>query len=138
MDTLTSMQRSERMGRIKSKDTKPELSVRRALFGLGYRYRLHQKDLPGKPDLVFPARRKVIFIHGCFWHAHQGCSVANLPKTRTDFWKSKFQRNCDRDLTNQSELRKLGWRVLTVWECETKNKPRLIRRIVSYLGPVSH
>src|SRR5258707_10618769 len=108
MDTLTKAQRSERMARIRSKDTKPELAIRHALFGLGYRYRLHRKDLPGSPDLVFPARKKVVFVHGCFWHAHQGCSLANLPKSRTEYWRSKFERNVKRDRANTRALRTMG------------------------------
>ena len=137
MDTLTVDQRSERMARIRSKDTKPEQAVRRALFGLGYRYRLHRKDLPGQPDIVFPGRRKVVFIHGCFWHAHEGCKVANLPKSRTEFWQAKFTRNRERDEANQVALRRLGWKVLTVWECEVRNERKMLKRIQAYLGPLS-
>src|SRR5437899_9244114 len=106
MDTLTVAERSERMARIKSKDTKPELRVRRLVHRLGYRYRLHRKRLPGKPDLVFSSRRKVIFVHGCFWHAHEGCKVANQPKTRGEFWASKFMRNRQQDFVNQASLKK--------------------------------
>jgi DNA mismatch endonuclease (patch repair protein) len=136
MDTLTVSQRSERMSRIRSKDTKPEMAVRRAVSSLGYRYRLHRKDLPGKPDLVFPGRRKVLFVHGCFWHAHEGCKVANLPKSRTRFWEAKFSYNRTRDKANKSALRKLGWKVLIVWECEVRNEQKLLGRIRSYLGPL--
>ncbi|WP_456752727.1 very short patch repair endonuclease [Bradyrhizobium sp. USDA 4461] len=135
MDTLTKAQRSERMARIRSKDTTPELAVRQALFALGYRYQLHRQDLPGKPDLVFPSRKKVVFVHGCFWHAHAGCSVANMPKSRTEFWQAKFQRNVERDKVNKRALRRMGWSTLTVWECEIKHTDRLVRRVTNYLGP---
>jgi DNA mismatch endonuclease, patch repair protein len=135
MDTLTEAERSERMSRIRSKDTRPELAVRQALFGLGYRYQLHRKDLPGKPDIVFPSRKKALFVHGCFWHAHEGCKVANLPKSRTEFWQAKFQRNVERDKLNKRALRRMGWSTLTVWECETKRPDRLLRRVTGYLGP---
>jgi DNA mismatch endonuclease Vsr len=135
MDTLTKAQRSERMSRIRSKDTRPELAVRQALFGLGYRYQLHRKDLPGKPDIVFPSRKKAVFVHGCFWHAHEGCKVANLPKSRTEFWQAKFQRNIERDKLNKHALRQMGWTTLTVWECEIKHPDRLLRRVKGYLGP---
>ncbi|WP_332815978.1 very short patch repair endonuclease [Ramlibacter sp.] len=119
MDTLTPAERSERMGRIRGQDTKPELLLRRALHGLGLRYRLHVKALPGKPDIVFPKFRTVLFVNGCFWHRHAGCKVANTPKTNIDFWRAKFQANVDRDQRNIVRLQELGWRVLIVWECET-------------------
>lgn len=135
MDTLTVAQRSERMARIRSKDTKPELRVRSLIHGLGYRYRLHRKNLPGKPDLIFPSRRKVIFVHGCFWHAHADCKVANRPKSRRSFWDAKFSRNIDRDRLNEGTLRQAGWDVFTVWECETKNPTSLSERIMAFLGP---
>ncbi|SEC42732.1 very short patch repair endonuclease [Bradyrhizobium erythrophlei] len=135
MDTLTKAQRSERMARIRSKNTAPELAVRQALFKLGYRYQLHRKDLPGKPDLVFPSRKKIVFVHGCFWHAHNSCSVANMPKSRTEFWQAKFQRNVERDKLNKRALRRMGWSTLTVWECEIKRPDRLLRRVTGYLGP---
>lgn len=135
MDTLTKAERSERMARIRSKDTKPELRVRRLVHGLGYRYRLHRRDLPGCPDLVFPSRRKVVFVHGCFWHGHEGCAVANMPKSRSDFWAEKFKRNQVRDAKNNKALKKDGWRVLTVWECETKGIATLMSRLARFLGP---
>ncbi|WP_445490634.1 very short patch repair endonuclease [Rhodopseudomonas sp. RCAM05734] len=137
MDTLTVKQRSERMARIKGKDTKPELAVRKALFGRGYRFRLHRKDLPGKPDLVFAGRRKVVFVHGCFWHAHENCKVANLPKSRTEFWQAKFFRNRERDKANEAALRSAGWDVLTLWECEARDQENMLDRLASYLGPSS-
>jgi DNA mismatch endonuclease (patch repair protein) len=135
MDTLTRAERSERMARIRSKDTKPELRVRRLVHGLGYRYRLHRRDLPGCPDLVFPSRRKVVFVNGCFWHGHEGCAVANMPKSRSDFWAEKFKRNQVRDAKNKKALKKDGWRVLTVWECETKGVAALMSRLARFLGP---
>jgi DNA mismatch endonuclease (patch repair protein) len=135
MDTLTKAERSERMARIKSKDTQPELRVRRLVHGLGYRYRVHRRDLPGSPDLVFSSRRKVVFVHGCFWHGHPDCKVANKPKSRTDFWLAKFEGNRVRDAKNQSALRVAGWRVFTVWECETKDTARLASKLLRFLGP---
>lgn len=137
MDTLTVAGRSERMARIRSTDTKPECAVRKLVHGLGYRFRLHRKELPGSPDLAFPSRKKVIFVHGCFWHAHQGCKVANRPKSRRTFWDSKFQRNVERDRLNESSLRRAGWDVLTLWECETKGTTLLATRITKFLGPAN-
>lgn len=137
MDTLTAEQRSERMARIRGKDTKPELAVRKALFAGGYRFRLHRKDLPGKPDLVFAGRRKVIFVHGCFWHAHENCKVANLPKSRTEFWQAKFSCNRDRDRANEAALRSEGWDVFTLWECEARDQASMLVRLAAYLGPSS-
>jgi DNA mismatch endonuclease, patch repair protein len=136
MDTLTKAERSERMARIRSKDTQPELRVRRIVHALGYRYRLHRRDLPGCPDLVFPSRRKIVFVHGCFWHSHQGCVIANKPKSRSDFWVEKFERNKLRDARNQEALKLDGWRVFTVWECETKGITTLATRLSRFLGPV--
>jgi len=133
MDTLTPAQRSERMSRVRSKDTKPELTVRRLVHSLGYRYRLHGRKLPGNPDLVFASRRKVIFVHGCFWHRHPRCRNTRLPKSRLDFWRPKLESNRKRDLKNQRKLRRLGWRYLVVWECQTKNMERLSERIIDFL-----
>lgn len=116
-DIVSSQVRSAMMAGIKGKNTKPELIVRKALFAAGYRFRLHRRDLPGTPDVVLPKRRIAIFVHGCFWHAHQDCPLAKLPATRTDFWKNKLAGNVSRDLLSIESLRKLGWRVLTVWEC---------------------
>ena len=134
MDTLSAAERSERMSRIRGKDTKPELLVRRALHKLGYRYRLHRRDLPGAPDLVFPSRKQVIFVHGCFWHAHQDCRVANLPKSRRTYWRAKFARNKQRDELNSKHLKKAGWKVMVVWECETKKLDKLQKRLARRLG----
>lgn len=121
------------MSRIRSKDTKPELTVRRLVHSLGYRYRLHVADLPGKPDLVFPSRRCVIFVHGCFWHRHKGCQRCRLPKSRLDFWKPKLEANKRRDVTNKRGLTQLGWRYLVVWECQVKDD-NLTNKIVEFLG----
>lgn len=134
VDRLTPEQRSRNMRAIGPKDTKPELVLRRMLHGLGYRYRLHRKDLPGKPDMVFPARRKVVLIHGCFWHLH-GCRIGKMPASRTDYWAPKLARNKERDAQNQEKLAALGWDVLVVWECETKDQGQLARRLQEFLGP---
>nr|PZN75925.1 MAG: very short patch repair endonuclease [Pseudomonadota bacterium] len=125
--------RSKTMAAVKGKDTEPELVVRRLCHSLGYRYRLHRADLPGKPDLVFPSRRKVIFVHGCFWHGHDCARGSRVPKTNRTYWVAKIGRNRARDERYQQRLRELGWRVLTVWECETKS-PGLKRRIVRFLN----
>lgn len=124
------------MSRVKSRDTKPELRVRKLIHGLGYRYRLHGKELPGKPDLVFASRRKVIFIHGCFWHRHEGCARNRTPKSpeRREFWESKLGNNVARDKRNLRELRKLGWSVLILWECQSEKPDRLTQRILRFLG----
>lgn len=120
-DTLTPAKRSERMSRIKGKDTAPEMILRRLVHGMGYRYRLHIKELPGTPDLVFPRHHAVIFMHGCFWHRHDQCKLARLPKSRLEFWQDKLEANKQRDLINQQKLMLLGWRVLVIWECELKD-----------------
>lgn len=120
MDTLTKEKRSWNMSRIKSKDTKPEMLVRSALHRAGYRFRLHVKELPGKPDIVLPKYKTVIFVHGCFWHRHKGCSGATMPSTNQDFWKEKFRQNVKRDKKEQSALKRQGWKVIVIWECELK------------------
>jgi DNA mismatch endonuclease, patch repair protein len=128
-------ERSRQMSLIRAKDTKPEMIVRRLIHSLGYRYRLHRKDLPGTPDLVFPNRKAVIFVHGCFWHRHDDptCKLARLPKSRLDFWIPKLERNVERDKNNAAALRELGWRVLTIWECQLKNRTDLQVRIREFL-----
>lgn len=138
VDRLSKSQRSENMRRIRSRDTKPELLVRRQIFKLGYRYRLGRKDLPGKPDLVFGPRRKVIFVHGCFWHQHSitDCIDGKRPKSNTEYWNAKLDRNVDRDRINYGKLAELGWEVLTIWDCETADIPEIVRRITRFLGPV--
>lgn len=136
MDTLSKPERSERMSRIRSKDTKPEMQVRRLVHRMRYRYRLHRKDLPGKPDLVFAGRKKVIFVHGCFWHQHESasCKLARLPKSRLNFWLPKLEANAVRDKQNQEELLKLGWQVLVIWECTLKEPDTLKNTIENFLG----
>jgi DNA mismatch endonuclease, patch repair protein len=123
------------MAQIRSKDTKPELLVRRIVHGLGYRFRLHRRDLPGRPDLVFPARRAVIFVHGCFWHQHPdpSCRDSKLPRSRTDYWHAKLARNVERDASAQASLISAGWRVLVLWECEVKADQALKDRLRSFL-----
>ena len=117
-DRFSEEQRSYVMSRIKSKDTKPEMILRKSLHELGFRYRLHSSDLPGKPDMIFPKFRICIFVHGCFWHRHEGCPRSTMPKTNTLFWQEKFHRNKNRDIENVIRLIDLGWRVEIVWECE--------------------
>ena len=119
-DVFTKAKRSEVMSRIKSRDTQPERAVRSMLHKLGYRFRLHRADLPGRPDLVLSRHRTVIFVHGCFWHRHRGCKLAYTPKSRATFWQNKFASNVVRDRRVRSQLVKLGWRVITVWECELR------------------
>jgi DNA mismatch endonuclease (patch repair protein) len=132
-DFLTSAARSEHMRKITSKDTSPELVVRSLAHKLGFRFRLHRRDLPGTPDLVFPGLRKVIFVHGCFWHLHPGCHLARIPKTRVQYWKPKLERNRDRDVAILVTLRKLGWKVLVIWECETAEPELLARKLKKFL-----
>ena len=135
-DTISKTRRSANMAAIRSRDTKPEIVVRRMAHGLGYRFRLHRKDLPGKPDLVFVSRRKIILVHGCFWHLHPKaeCLDARVPKTNRGYWQPKLQRNVERDRRNRDELEQLGWKVLVVWECETKDLDGLWRRIGRFLA----
>lgn len=121
------------MSAVGQRDTKPEMLVRRLLHSMNYRYRLHQKDLPGRPDIVFGTRRKAIFVHGCFWHRHPGCSKATSPKTRTEFWSEKFERNVERDLQVERRLVGIGWRSLVVWECETRTPDGLSLKLRAFL-----
>ena len=121
------------MAAVRQRDTAPEMSVRRMLHGMGYRYRLHRRDLPGSPDLVFPAGKKVIFVHGCFWHGHS-CPKGALPKTRLEFWKTKIARNKKRDADSLAQLRTIGWQATTVWQCELTDQARLRRRLVRFLA----
>jgi len=121
MDRLTTEQRSRVMSRVRGKDTTPELIVRRIAHALGLRFRLQRRDLPGTPDLVFPRWRTAVFVHGCFWHRHPGCRRASIPQTRIEFWRSKLARNVERDRAASAALKKAGWRVAVVWECETIN-----------------
>ena len=126
MDTLTPEQRSATMSRIRSKDTKPEMVVRRHLHALGFRYRLHVSKLPGRPDIVLPKWRTVIFVNGCFWHRHEGCKIATMPKSNVEFWTAKFQRNVERDTKGQAALKAAGWKVIVIWECELKKHIHLL------------
>lgn len=132
-DTLSPNERSKRMSLIRGKDSSPELKLRRLVHGMGFRYRLHVKDLPGKPDLAFPSRRAVIFMHGCFWHRHPGCKLARLPKSKLDFWRPKLEGNRERDLRNQEMLKKLGWHVLVIWECEMENIEKVSNKVREFL-----
>lgn len=132
-DTMSPEERSRRMALVRSTDTKPEMAVRKLLHGMGYRYRLHCRDLPGKPDLVFRSRRAVVFVHGCFWHRHDGCPLARMPKSRVKFWTTKLEGNRDRDARKITALEEIGWRVFVVWECELKDKERLGKRLRQFL-----
>lgn len=116
------------------RDTKPELALRHLLHGLGYRFRLHRRDLPGSPDLVFPSRRKVVFVHGCYWHGHEGCRRANTPKTNAGFWSAKIEANRARDARNLARLEAAGWQSLIVWECELGDPDRVVQRSRVFLG----
>lgn len=120
-DTLDPARRSANMAKVKGKDTAPELKVRRVAHRMGLRFRLHRKDLPGRPDLVFPRHRLVVFVHGCFWHRHKGCRRTTMPSTRPEFWSSKFAATVERDARQIEALRALGWRVLVLWECDLKS-----------------
>ncbi len=126
MDVVTPERRSAMMSKIRGRNTRPELRVRKTAHRLGLRFRLHRRDLPGTPDLVFPARRKAVFVHGCFWHSHAGCRYAYKPKSNVAFWKDKLQKNLDRDVRTARELKALGWDVIVIWECETKDDDRLV------------
>jgi DNA mismatch endonuclease (patch repair protein) len=133
VDTFPPEKRSDIMRQVHCRDTSPEIAVRRLVHGLGYRYRLHAADLPGSPDLAFPARRAVIFIHGCYWHRH-GCARATTPSSHVEYWERKFARNVARDRRNASRLRREGWRVAIVWECQIRDRERLARRLARFLG----
>jgi DNA mismatch endonuclease, patch repair protein len=133
VDTISAERRSENMRRIKSKGMKPEMAVRRLVHGMGYRYRLHVAELPGKPDLVFPSRWRIIEVRGCFWHQHPGCIDGRIPKSRTKYWVPKLRRNEDRDKENCRKLRVLGWNVLVIWECAVGDPERLRARLRRFL-----
>lgn len=130
--------RRRTMQAVRSKDTKPELAVRRIVFKLGYRYRLHKNDLPGKPDLTFIGRRKVVFVHGCFWHGHTCVRGNRLPKTNTEYWCAKIARNKARDAANMAKLKASCWRVLVIWECELKDTLRLTSKLDNFLNCARH
>ena len=133
-DVFTPAERSAVMARVKAKNTKPELAVRRLAHAMGYRFRLHRKDLPGAPDLVFPGRRKALFVHGCFWHGHDCARGARAPKTNAAYWRAKIARNRARDAAAMAGLRSLGWTAHVIWECELKSED-LPRRLRRFLGP---
>ena len=134
-DTLLPAERSERMSRVRAKDTKLEMVVRRLVHGMGYRYRLHDRSLPGSPDLVFRGRRAVVFVHGCFWHRHPdpSCKLARMPKSRQEFWKPKLEGNRQRDERTRVALQKGGWRQMVVWECECRQTEQLGNRLRAFL-----
>lgn len=136
MDSLTRTERSKRMSLIHGRNTRPEVSVRKALHRLGYRFRLHREDLPGRPDIVFGKRKKVIFVHGCFWHRHSdpGCNLARLPKSRLEFWEPKLTANVERDMRTMAALQKLCWNVSVVWECELRHSEQLENKLTKFLG----
>lgn len=136
VDQVSKERRSWNMARIHSNDTRPEIQVRSILHRMGYRFRLHNQRLPGKPDIVLARHRIVIFVHGCFWHQHKNCRRANMPKSNQAYWKAKLQRNLRRDATNLRVLRSLGWRPIVVWECELRDPSRLRRRMGRLLPPV--
>lgn len=129
--------RSKLMSRVRAGNTKPEMIVRRVLHALGLRFRLHRRDLPGTPDIVLPRHRLAIFVHGCFWHRHEGCAKTTTPKTRETFWQQKFDRNVARDRRNLEQLTELGWRSSIVWECETGNLPALSTKLATLLASVA-
>lgn len=128
-DTLSPEERSRVMSRIRSKNTKPELAVRRLLHSMGYRFRLHRRDLPGNPDIVLPRHGVCIFVHGCFWHLHRDCKQARIPKTKRAWWRKKLEGNAARDKRHATALHRLGWRVITIWECQTEKPASLTRRL---------
>jgi DNA mismatch endonuclease (patch repair protein) len=134
MDRISTQSRSQNMRNIRSKDTNPEMRVRQMVYALGYRYRLHVKSLPGCPDLVFRSRRRVLFVHGCFWHQHNGCHDAHTPKSRLSYWGPKLKRNAERDTRNVRLLKKMGWATLIVWACEIEDERRLTSKLQEFLG----
>lgn len=131
-DHVTADRRSYIMSMVRQKDTKPELALRRALHRLGYRFRIHRRDLPGSPDIVFPSRKKVVFVHGCFWHGH-GCKWGQLPKSRPEYWKPKIETNRERDKRALTELREAGWEPLVVWQCELRDLEGAVGRVEAFL-----
>lgn len=135
-DCYSPRKRSDVMRQVKSRDTQPEMLVRRMLHQLGYRYRLHSKDLPGRPDLVFRSRKKIIFVNGCFWHGHSCSRGKRVPANNRTYWIEKIARNKQRDLQNHRQLRRLGWSVTVVWECQLRNPNKVKDRLCKFLGPV--
>ncbi len=137
-DVFPPEQRRWIMGRVRGRDTKPELRVRSWLHRNGFRFRLHRRDLPGTPDIVLPGRRTVIFVHGCFWHRHPGCKFASHPATNTEFWAKKFEGTVRRDQESQVALQALGWKVIVIWQCELRNEEELWRRLACCLKEAEH
>ena len=137
MDTITAKRGSWNMSRIRAKDTKPERLVRSLLHCMCFRFRRHRRDLPGTPDIVLPGRRTVVLVNGCYWHRHEGCRSEYTPKSNREFWQSKFDKNVARDRLQNAQLRQLGWQVVTVWECETKDPCRLRKRLQAAIAPSS-
>lgn len=133
MDTASPEQRSRTMAKVKGRNTRPEILLRSLLHGRGFRFRLHRKDLPGKPDIVLPKYRTVIFVNGCFWHRHPGCKRASMPATNVAYWERKFARNVARDAANKVALEQIGWRVLVVWECELRDSGALVDNLAATL-----
>jgi DNA mismatch endonuclease (patch repair protein) len=133
MDTVSAFVRSEIIRRVRAEDTKPEMLVRRLVHSMGFRYRLHDKNLPGKPDLVFSVRHKAIFVHGCFWHGHR-CEAGELPASNTEYWQAKLEGNVVRDRRNLRALARAGWRALVIWECELRNMLRMRRKLLKFLS----
>jgi DNA mismatch endonuclease (patch repair protein) len=132
-DRLSSEERSRNMSRVKGRDTKPERLVRSLIHGMGYRFRLHRKDLPGRPDIVLPRFRKVVFVHGCFWHSHAGCPRAGRPTSNIEFWNAKIDRNIERDIAAQEALKQLGWDVAVIWQCEMRDEPALAKSLAAFM-----
>lgn len=133
-DVFSKEKRSEIMSRIKGGNTKPELIVRSLLHRLGYRFRLHRKDLPGKPDIVLPRHKKVVFVNGCFWHGHEGCKRSSIPSSNTEFWETKIKKNIERDKTKIRELKRLGWKVLIIWQCRIKDTDKVIATLEKFMN----
>lgn len=133
-DVFSKEKRSCIMAHVKGYDTKPEILVRSFIFRMGFRFRLHRRDLPGTPDIVLPRHSKVIFVHGCFWHGHKNCPRSKRPATNENFWNNKLDSNIKRDKLNRRELRRLGWKTLVVWECETKSPEKLLRKLERFLN----
>ena len=138
MDSLTPDRRSWNMSRIKGRNTRLELAVRSVLHGLGFRFRLHAGRLPGRPDIVLARHRTVVFVHGCFWHRHRGCPLAYQPKSNVAFWSGKFSGNVSRDARNRKELRRLGWRVVVIWECQAQDRDALTERLATALDSAAN
>ncbi|MGH9839078.1 MAG: very short patch repair endonuclease [Blastocatellia bacterium] len=133
-DVFTPEQRSLVMASVHEKNTTPELAVRSLLHRMGCRFRLHRKDIPGKPDIVLPRHKKSIFVHGCFWHQHKGCKHAARPTSNTDYWNKKLDRNIERDKANRKKIGELGWKVMVIWECETRNHELLADKLLKFIG----